>query len=225
MSKLLRYSSLTKKFIMSLAGIFLMLFLIVHVGINLFIIPVTENHREIFHEAVTFMTTNPLIKVMEIFLFSAFIIHILYGVILQIQNWIARGKFYKKPNWSNTSFFSKFMIHTGILVLIFLVIHLMNFYLVKMGVTGPPEGVTPLEGSHDFYGMAVNLFSNPYYSVGYIVMMIILAFHLIHSFQSAFQSLGIHHPVYTPVIKGVGYLYAIAIPLGFIIIPLYFLLY
>lgn len=225
MSKLLRYSSLTKKFIMSFAGIFLMLFLMVHLGINIFILPITENHREIFRIAVEFMTTNPLIKVMEIFLFGSFILHIIYGVVLQIQNWIARGKFYSQPNWSNTSFFSKFMIHTGVLIFIFLVIHLMNFYLVKMGLTNPPEGIARIADKHDFYGMAVNLFTNTYYSVGYIIMMVILGFHLNHSFQSAFQTLGVNHPVYTPVIKAAGDFYSIVIPLGFSLIPLYFLIY
>lgn len=225
MAKLLHYSSLTKKFIMAFAGIFLMVFLLVHLGINFFIIPITENHQEIFREAVHFMSTNPLIKIMEIILFGGFLIHILFGVILQIQNWIARPVRYKKEGWSHTSFFSKFMIHTGVVVGIFLVIHFMNFYFVKLGFTSPPEGAMRVADNHDFYSMAVNLFSNNTYAILYIIMLLILGFHLNHAFESAFQSLGLNHSKYTPFIKAVGDLYSIFIPLGFILIPLYFLIY
>ncbi len=225
MSNFLRFSSLTKKFIMALAGAFLMVFLVVHLGINLFIIPITPNHKEIFREAVYFMTSNPLIKIMEVFLFGGFIIHIIVGVVLQIQNWMARPVRYKKEGWSHTSVFSKFMIHTGVVIFIFLVIHLMNFYLVKAGITSPPEGPARVTDDHDFYTMAFNLFSNNTYSVVYIVLIILLGFHLNHAFQSAFQSLGLDHSKYMPFIKAVGDIYSIAIPLGFCMIPLYFLIY
>lgn len=224
MSKFLHYSSLTKKIIMSVAGIFLMLFLIVHLGINLFILPITEGHQDVFHEAVKFMTTNPLVKIGEIVLFAGFIIHIIQGVVLQLQNWMARPKRYRIEGWSHTSVFSKFMIHTGAVVFVFLVIHLCNFYFVKLGFTEAPQGPAHVENNHDFYHMAINLFSSPGYSIMYIIMIIILGFHLNHAFQSAFQTFGLNHSKYTPVIKVIGHLYSIAIPLGFIIIPLYFLL-
>jgi len=225
MSRILRYSSLTKKFIMSFAGIFLMVFLVVHLGINLFILPITENHQEIFREAVHFMVTNPLIKFMEIFLFAAFFIHMIYGVILQIQNWIARPVKYKKINWSQTSFFSKFMIHTGLVIFIFLVIHFINFYFVKLGLTSPPEGTIRIADPHDFYSMAINLFSSDWYSFLYIVLIILLGFHLNHAFQSAFQSFGLNHSKYWPFIRAIGDFYSIVIPLGFCLIPLYFIIY
>jgi succinate dehydrogenase / fumarate reductase cytochrome b subunit len=225
MSKFLRFSSLTKKFIMALVGAFLMVFMIVHLGINLFILPITPNHKEIFREAVYFMTSNPLVKIMEIFLFGGFILHIILGVILQIQNWMARPVRYKKEGWSHTSFFSKFMIHTGIIIGVFITIHLINFYLVKEGITKAPEGVARVTDDHDFYSMALNLFTNKAYSIFYIVIFVFLGFHLNHAFQSAFQSLGLDHSKYTPFIKAVGDLYSIVIPLGFCLIPLYFLIY
>ena len=223
MAKLLQYSSLTKKFIMAIAGLFLAVFLMVHLGINLFILPLTENHVEIFETAVHFMTSNPLIKVFEVVLFGGFIIHILYGTILQIQNWMARPVRYKKEGYSHTSFFSKYMIHTGIIIFIFLVIHFINFYFVKLGFTEAPEGPMAVANNHDFYHMAINLFSNTWYSVMYIVLIAILGFHMNHAFQSAFQSLGLNHSKYTPFIKAVGTIYSILVPLGFIMIPLYFL--
>ncbi|MFO8128989.1 MAG: succinate dehydrogenase cytochrome b subunit [Bacteroidales bacterium] len=223
MSKFIHYSSLTKKYIMSIAGFFLMMFLIVHLGINLFILPITENHEDVFRNGVEFMTSNPLIKVMEVFLFAAFIIHIIYGAVLQIKNWMSRPVRYRIEGWSHTSFFSKFMIHTGIIVFIFLVIHLMNFYLVKEGFTEALSGPVTVENNHDFYHMAINLFTNTTYSVIYILFIVLLGFHLNHAFQSAFQSLGWNHSRYTPVIKAIGNIYSIVIPLGFILIPLYFI--
>ena len=77
MAKLIHYSSLTKKFIMAFAGLFLAVFLIVHMGINLFILPITANHVEIFETAVHFMSL-PIIKVFEVVLLGGFIIHIIY---------------------------------------------------------------------------------------------------------------------------------------------------
>jgi len=223
MAKLLQYSSLTKKFIMAIAGLFLAVFLMVHLGINLFILPLTENHVDIFEMAVHFMVSNPVIKVFEIVLFGGFIIHILYGLILQVQNWMARPVRYKKEGYSHTSFFSKYMIHTGIIIFIFMVIHFMNFYFVKLGFTEAPEGPMTVANDHDFYHMAINLFSHCWYSVMYIILIIILGFHLNHAFQSAFQSLGLNHSKYTPFIKAVGLIYSIIVPLGFICIPVYFL--
>jgi len=225
MSKFLHYSSLTKKIIMSVAGIFLMLFLMVHLGINLFILPIVEGHEAVFHEAVLFMTTFPLVKIGEVFLFLGFIIHILQGIILQLQNWKARPNRYKIEGWSHTSIFSKFMIHTGVVILVFLIIHMTNFYFVKLGFTEAPQGPVAVANDHDFYHMAINLFSSAGYSIMYIIMFIILGFHLNHAFQSAFQTFGLNHSKYTPAIKVIGHLYSIVIPLGFIMIPLYFLLF
>ena len=223
MAKLLQYSSLTKKFIMAFAGLFLAVFLMVHLGINLFILPLTENHVEIFEIAIHFMITNPIIKVFEFVLLGGFLIHIIYGLILQIQNWLARPVRYKKEGYSHTSFFSKYMIHTGIVIFIFLVIHFINFYLVKLGFTEAPDGPMVVASEHDFYHMAINLFSTSWYAIMYIVIFIILGFHLNHAIQSAFQSFGLNHSKYTPFIKAVGTVYSILIPLGFTLIPLYFL--
>ena len=223
MTKLIHYSSLTKKFIMAFAGLFLAVFLIVHLGINLFILPITANHVEIFEAAVHFMSL-PIIKVFEVVLLGGFIIHIIYGLIVQVQNWMARPVRYKKEGYSHTSFFSKYMIHTGIIIFIFLVMHFIHFYFVKLGFTDAPEGPMTVASKHDFYNMTVNLFSNQIYSIIYIVLIVILGFHLNHAFQSAFQSLGLNHSKYTPFIKAIGTIYSIIVPLGFIVIPVYFLL-
>jgi len=202
-------SSLTKKLVMAFAGLFLITFLAVHLAINLFLL---SNDPVPFNKAAHFMASNPLIKVFEIFLMAGFLIHIFWGLILQIQNWIARPSRYKVTHSSQTSFFSKYMIYTGGIIFIFLILHFLNFYFVKLGlVEGDPE---------NFYKMAYDLFKIPVYSIIYIICLLILAFHLNHAFQSAFQTLGLNHPKYTPVVKGLGVLYSVAVPLGFSIIPI-----
>jgi succinate dehydrogenase / fumarate reductase cytochrome b subunit len=216
-SKFLRYSSITKKVVLALAGLFLIVFLVLHLAINLLLL--ANDGGLAYTEAVGFMTTNPLIKFMEIFLFGGFALHIILGITLQIQNWMARPVRYKVEGYSHLSFFSKYMIHTGAIIFVFLCVHFFNFYFVKLGWVSPPEGV----GQHDFYQMATLLFSDKFYAILYVVLMIFLGFHLHHAFQSAFQTLGLNHTKYTPVVKVIGTIYSIAIPLGFASIPLFFI--
>ena len=216
-------SSLGKKLIMSLAGLFLCAFLLVHLGINLFLL--SDDGGEAFRIGVEFMTTNILIKIMEYFLFGGFLLHIIYGVILQIKNWMARPTGYAISNNSQTSFFSKYMIHTGIIIGIFLVIHLANFYFVKLGLTSAPMGARSVIDKHDFYNMAINLFTTKGYSIFYIICMVLLSFHLLHAFQSAFQTMGVNHKKYSPIIKWIGNIYGVAVPAGFAIIPVYFMFF
>jgi len=204
---------------MSLAGLFLCTFLLVHLGINLLLF--RSDGGEAFKAAVEFMG-SPIIKVMEVILMAGFAIHMVWGAILQIQNWLARPGRYAVTNNSQTSFFSKYMIHTGAIIFAFLMLHFMNFYFVKLGIVSIPEGA---EGKEDFYFMIIKLFKQPVYSVIYIGFMIFLSFHLMHAFQSAFQTLGLNHSKYTPAIKFIGTAYAILVPLGFAIIPIYVLFF
>jgi len=209
------YSSITKKIWMSFMGLFLMTFLVVHLGINLLL--VIDPTRELFNISAHFMGTNPLIQIFQWVLFAGFAIHIVLGIVLQIQNWIARPKGYKVKAYSEDSFFSKYMIHTGVIIFIFLVIHFANFFIrVKVfhDVTYTPSGM------EDMGLLVVQLFQMPLYVVGYIIALLILGFHLDHAFQSAFQSLGLNHNKYTPWIKGFGHIYSIVIALGYILIPL-----
>ncbi len=201
-------SSLTKKLVMALAGIFLILFLIVHLSINFLLL---SDDPVKFNKVAHFMASNKIIKIFEVVLFLAFVIHIIWGLILQIQNWLARPKRYIRYYSSQTSFFSKYMIYLGGIILIFLIIHFINFYFVKLGwVEGDAE---------NFYGMAYELFKIPVYTIIYVLCFIFLAFHLHHAFQSAFQTVGWNHPKYTPTIKFIGTIYSIIVPLGFAIIP------
>ena len=219
-TSLLTYSSITKKIIMACAGLFLVLFLLVHLGINLCIL--RNDNGGWFIAASHFMGTNYIIKIFEIVLFGGWIIHIFTGVVLTLKNWASRPVGYYKSNKSNTSFFSKYMIWTGLIVFTFLAIHFMNFYFVKLGIVPIPNRPV-VKDNEDFYHMVIALFQSPLYSIIYIVLIISLGFHLYHAFQSAFQTLGINHNKYNCTIKTVGLIYSLIICIGFSIIPFYFL--
>ncbi len=211
-----KYSSVTKKVIMALAGLFLISFLIVHLSINLLLL--FDGSRELFNIAAHFMGTNPVIQVFQIVLFGGILLHIIVGVILQIQNWLARPTRYKVEGYSHTSFFSKFMIHTGAVILAFLVIHLFNFFFkAKFGeletilINGEPY--------EDMGILVIEQFKELPYVLMYVVWLLFLGFHLDHAFHSALQSLGLNHGKYTPVAFGLSRALAILIAGGFILIP------
>ena len=202
------YSSISKKFVMALAGMFLLTFLPVHLIINLMLL---NDNPEPFNAAAHFMASFPLIKAVEILLLGAIMVHVIWGILLQLQNWMARPVGYKTINKSDTSPFSRFMIYTGGTIFIFLILHFFNFYFIKLGlVAGDPE---------DFYTVAHELFKIPAYNIIYWVCFVLLGFHLHHAFYSAFQTLGLNHRLWTPVVKVVAAIYAIAIPVGFAYIP------
>jgi succinate dehydrogenase / fumarate reductase cytochrome b subunit len=202
---------------MAFAGLFLITFLFVHMTINLLVLMPDTNW---FNLAAHFMGTNILIKIFEIVLFGGFIIHIIYGLIIQVQNWLARPERYKIEGWSHTSPFSKFMIHTAVLIFIFLVIHLGDFYIKAKFLGEVGDVVINGKHYHDLGALVIEKFQLPFYVIGYILMMVILGFHLHHGFQSAFQSLGLNHSRYTPFIKNLSTVVAILLSAGFITIPL-----
>lgn len=198
------YSSISRKFVMALAGIFLLVFLPVHLYVNLMLL---SEQPEIFNRAARFMATFPIVRILEVFLLTALLVHITWGIIIQVRNWLSRPIGYVKPIKTETSFFSKFMIWTGATVLTFLVLHFFNFYFIKLGlVPGDPE---------DFYSVARNLFKIPAYNYIYLISFAILGLHLYHALYSAFQTLGVNNSLWTPIIRGFALVYAIVIPAGF----------
>lgn len=216
MSNLLSLSSVTKKIWMSLMGLFLFVFLLVHLSINLLV--VFDPSRVLFNEAAHFMGTNPLIQIFQWVLFAGFVFHIILGLILQIQNWIARPNAYKIKPTSQQSFFSRFMIHTGIIIFVFLILHFGHFFIKAKVFHEIPMFLDT--GMEDMGLMVVSLFQLPGYVAFYVICLLFVGFHLDHGIQSAFQSIGLNHKKYTPFIKGAGRFLAIVITLGYIIIPL-----
>jgi succinate dehydrogenase / fumarate reductase, cytochrome b subunit len=208
MNKIL-FSSISKKIVMALAGSFLLMFLPLHFIINLMLL---KDDPVPFNKAAHFMATFPLIKIFEVVLIAAILIHMTWGIWLQIQNWLSRPVGYASGQKSDVSFFSKFMIWTGASVFTFLVLHFFNFYFIKLGlVSGDPE---------NFYSVAHSLFRIPAYDYIYLICFVLLGFHLYHAFSSAFQTLGLNHRIWTPVVKVVAWIYAILIPAGFAFISI-----
>jgi succinate dehydrogenase / fumarate reductase cytochrome b subunit len=213
MDKIL-FSSISKKFVMALAGLFLLTFLPVHFIINLLLL---KDDPGPFNKAAHFMATFPVVKVVEVVLMAAILIHVSWGIFLQIQNWLSRPVGYASGQKSDVSFFSRFMIWTGASVLTFLVLHFINFYFIKLGLVAPSS---PENGPENFYKVAHDLFRIPAYNYIYLTCFMLLGFHLYHAFSSAFQTLGLNHRIWTPVVKIVAWIYAILIPAGFAFISI-----
>ncbi len=210
-------SSVGKKVVMSLTGLFLVIFLVAHLAGN---ISLTFKDGSSFNEYAHFMKHNTIIIIGEYIMFAGFLFHIIQGLILEGKNRASRPQNYK-VSYSNkkVSWFSKYMGPFGIVILVFLLIHLFQFFRFKY--FAEPEMVMSENGYEmaDLYSIVHQTFQNPIWVAFYAFSMLIIAFHLAHGFQSAFQSLGIKHKKYSPLIVTIGYIYAILIPLAFAIIP------
>ncbi len=201
-------SSLGRKIVMSLSGLFLITFLLVHLGINLTLF----SGADTFNTASHFMATNPLIQVAQYVLAAGFIIHIFMGIKLELKNRASRPIKYTKNNAAaNSGWASRNMIYTGILILLFLVLHLKDFFVkIKFGEV------------HDDYQLVTELFKNPIYVIIYVVAFVLLGIHLSHGFQSAFTSVGARAPKYLKCVKNTGMAFSYLIALGFSMIAIYF---
>ena len=212
-------SSIGQKLVMSLTGIFLITFLPVHLLGNLQLL--ADDGGESFNVYAKFMTGNPVIKTVSYGLYLFILLHIVQGFMLWFQNRNARESRYAVKATVNSSWASRNMGPLGMILLIFLIVHLVQFWLrMKMGTLD----LVDIDGEQvkDLYGPVYVAFKNILFVIFYVVCMAFIGLHLSHGFQSAFQSLGLNHKKYTPLIKGLGIAYSILIPLGFAIIPLYF---
>ncbi len=207
-------SSLGKKYLMALSGIFLLIYLVIHLFGNSFLY-VGRDAFNLYVETLTESAFHYVILVIEVVLFLGFILHIYEGIRLTLGNFFARPVRYAvKPQQPQSELSSRTMWISASIIFIFLVIHLKNFwYVYKFGE--PQPGVT-------MYDIVIALFQDPVYALLYLLCMFLLGFHLWHGFQSSFQSLGLNHKKYTPLIKFLGRLYAVVIALGFASFPLYF---
>ncbi|NOT37058.1 MAG: succinate dehydrogenase cytochrome b subunit [Saprospiraceae bacterium] len=213
-------SSLGQKLVMSLSGLFLILFLVIHLLGNLQLM--SSDGGKSFNIYAYFMTHNPLIKLVSYALYASILIHTIQGLYLYFMNRKAKGSQYAVSTTKGASIFSRYMAHLGTIIFVFIIIHLYQFWL-KMKLGQLPE--LNYQGYdhvfQDLYTPVVDAYKNIGTVIFYVFCMLIIAFHLWHGFQSAFQSLGLNHKKYTPLIKFIGILYAILIPLGFAIIPIY----
>lgn len=207
-------SSIGKKFLMGLTGLFLILFLIVHAGINACIF--LDDNGKTFNEVARFMSHNWIMRFLEIGLFAGLILHIIQGLMLWSQNNKARPVqyHYNQPS-KNSKWYSRSMGILGTLLLLFIILHLNHFYVgTKMELYG---GV---KAEHSLFEEMKVVFAEPLVVAIYIAGLVALFWHLYHGFQSAFQTFGIHHKKYSPLLKTLGTGYAIVICLLFALMPI-----
>jgi succinate dehydrogenase / fumarate reductase, cytochrome b subunit len=217
-------SSLGRKYLMALSGLFLCLFLVVHLLGNLQLFK--DDGGQAFNEYTYLMTHNPLIKIVAYVNYAFILLHVFDGFMLTRANAKARGSSYAKVDQSKSSTWSsRNMGILGTLILIFLVVHMKSFWFEMKFGTMP---TISYEGNSmeykDMYTVVAEAFSQTWYSLLYVVSMFALGFHLVHGFQSGFQTIGLNHHRYTPVIKTIGIgVFAILIPALFAAMPLFFL--
>lgn len=247
-------SSIGKKVVMALTGLFLCTFLVVHLIGNLQLFYNDEGLA--FNKYAVFMTSNPLIEIVSYGLYAFIILHTIQGLLLAYQNRRARPANYAK--WNNQSTWSsRNMAILGTVLLVFLVVHLSAFwfqyrfgyvpykqyteniltgelvstrqmpetYAVKRRIVEDLDESTNQKVTivRDLYKEVDIAFANPLLVLLYVISMAALAYHLIHGFQSAFQTMGLNHPKYNPLIRFIGIgIFSILIPIGFAAMPIYF---
>lgn len=210
-------SSLGRKLVMSVSGLFLMLFLVVHLIGNLQLLAGDGGQK--FNVYTQFMTHNPLIKTISYILYLTILLHAVQGALIWAFNRSAKGVGYAVNTGANASFASRYMFMLGAVIFIFLIVHLYQFWLqMKLGNTAMINYGD--EQVKDLYTLVSSAYANLFYVLFYVVSMVFLGYHLWHGFQSAFQTLGLNHPKYNGLIQLTGKIYAVVIPTGFAIIPL-----
>lgn len=262
---------------MSLTGLFLVSFLLVHLSGNLQLF--YNDGGVAFNTYTKFMTTNPVIKVAEYILAAGFLFHIVYAFILTMQNNKARPQQYAVKNNKSSSWASRNMMLLGAVLLLFLVSHVAMFwgkyhfgagetvtakaaYEGVFKLTAPVQlGNVTIKAGHyimdedwaaasSFYtatapataaveianmsatkvqaismmAVVVEAFKNPLIVAFYLLSMAFLAFHLMHGFQSAFQTIGLTHKKYTPIVKTIGFVIGVVFPLVFAAMPVFLFL-
>jgi len=207
-------SSLGQKLIMAITGLFLITFLIVHCTLNSLIF--LNDGGITFNAGAEFMATNPLIRIVEVVLFIGLILHVVKAFVLIKNNNKSRPvKYAAYDGKANSKWYSRSMGILGSLLLIFLVIHLSHFWIGTkvLQYNGNIVG-------HNTFHELVEVFHNPINVLVYLLGVISLGYHLMHGFQSAFQTLGINHKKYTPFIKSFGNVFSILISFIFAMMPI-----
>lgn len=249
-------SSVGKKVLMALTGLFLILFLLIHLIGNLQLL---KNDAGLaFNSYAAFMTSNPLIKIVSWGTYIIVLIHAIRGITIERANRAKRSTKYVVANYKrSTHWTARKMGLFGVIVLLFIIMHMSDFWwkykfgetpwskytielatgelkntedATNLGVIHFTKVVDPISATEiviakDLYKKVVETFSNIFFVLFYVISMLAIAFHLWHGFASAFQSLGLNHKKYNPLIHGVGKAFAIIVPILFALIPIIMFFY
>jgi succinate dehydrogenase / fumarate reductase cytochrome b subunit len=203
----------------ALTGIFLMLFLVVHLIGNLQLLK--DDGGEAFNTYAYFMTSNPLIKTVSYLLYFSILLHAWQGILLWRLNRAARGEARYAVNFARPQErASRNMAWLGIIIFIFIALHMYQFWFqMHWGAVPFVEYETYPHPVKDLYSLVAASYEVSGYVLFYVISMAVIGFHLWHGFWSSFQTLGLNHKKYTPVIKAIGMAYAVIVPLLFAVIP------
>lgn len=216
-------STIGRKFIMSVSGIALVLFVIVHLAGNLSLL--WPDGGEAFNKyAHNFEALGSALYVIELGLLSLILVHVVFGIMVSIENRKSRSEKYdagidSKGGQSNLSLFSRNMTWTGVIIGTFILVHVFHFRVAKEFVAEK----TMINGEEytDLYAMVAEAFTNPLWVIFYVAGSLFLGFHLRHGFWSSLQSLGAMKPQWSKAIYGVGLLVAVLLAVGFIVLPVW----
>lgn len=220
-------SSVGKKFVMALSGLFLISFLIVHVGINACIFADLfddNDNGEMFNKAAHFMGASYVIRLLEVGLFVGFFIHIIQGYVLEVRNRSKRSVGYQVSMGSKGSrWYRKSMGLLGTLILLFLIVHISHFW-VPSRITQEGLGQAYYNNNgieyHNLYARMIDVFQTGWVVALYLLACFSLAWHLIHGFQSAFRTLGVSNNRYVILARAGGMAFSILVPLLFALMPI-----
>jgi succinate dehydrogenase / fumarate reductase cytochrome b subunit len=208
-------SSIARKVAMALSALFLIFFLIIHLAVNI----TSLFSEDLFNELAHFMGNNPLVQfALQPVLIVGVIFHFVMGFVLELKNKKATTVKYAKDNGAaNSSWMSRNMIYSGLVILAFLVLHFIDFWFPEMNYKYIE--VLPVDTTR-YFSELQHKFVNPIRVSAYVISFVLLGLHLAHGFQSAFQSMGFNNK-YTKTVRALGKIYSIAIPLGFILVAVY----
>jgi succinate dehydrogenase / fumarate reductase cytochrome b subunit len=210
-----------KKSMMALTGLFLCLFLVVHLSANCILLLPEETARNLYNAYSTLLRENPFITVIAYLLYLSIIVHVIYAALLTRHNQKSSPINYAvNRTRENSSWASQNMGLLGILILVFIVVHMANFWArIKLGM----GDAVPIDahGNKDVYEVTSTLFHNIYYVTFYALLMIPLGFHLHHGLKSAFKTLGFYHQKGLQLLSKVALIYALVVSILFGIIPLF----
>ena len=222
-------SSIGKKIVMGITGLFLISFLVVHMGVNACIFKDVldpSDNGDMFNRAADFMGKTVVIRIMEVVLFIGFFIHIIQGFVLEFQNRSKRKVGYKVPMGNQGSkWYSRSMGLLGTILLLFLLLHWWHFWIPSRFTHAGMETPIILSNgrvSHDVFNLMKVTFSEWWVVIVYVLACISLAWHLIHGFQSAFRTIGLHNSRYLRMLNAFGIGYSIIVPLIFALMPISF---
>ena len=215
-------SSIGRKLIMSITGVFLVLFLLFHSCMNIVVIISPAGYNAI----CAFLGANWYAVAGTAVLAGGFIVHILYALYLTYQNMRARGnvRYAVSKNQKVVDWSSQNMLVLGAIVFGFLALHLYNFWFkmqfVELSGIHTGGSFEPGQGAE----FVKQLFSNPIYCVVYIVWLAALWFHLTHGVWSALQTVGVNNKTWLPRVKVISNIISTIVILMFTSIPVYYLI-